>query len=88
MVYYMRTALDVEPTRKGVHMNSLAMIDTKQFLARMVELESKLKEQCVAINDSDDTKFSLVQTALKNRVLSQLVRDKGEGVEIEFKLVS
>ncbi len=87
MVYYMRTALDVELTRKGVHMNSLAMIDLKQFMTRMEDLEKKLKEQSIVVNDSDSTKFSLVQTALKNRVLSQLFKEKVEGVELEFKFV-
>ena len=87
MVYYMRTALDVEPTRKGVHMNSLAMIDLKQFMTRIEDLERGLKEQSIVINDGDNTKFSLVQTALKNRVLSQLFKEKIEGVELEFKFV-
>lgn len=86
MVYYLRAALDVELTRKGgVHMNSLAMIDLKQFIAKMEDLETRIKEQSTAVvSESESTKFSLVLTALKKKVLSQFYK-KDEGVELDFK---
>ena len=53
----------------------------------MEELEKKLKAQSIEINDGDSTQFNLVQQALKNRVLTQMFKEKVEGVELEFKFV-
>jgi len=48
-----------------LHTNGLAVIDLKKFSLAMIDLEHKLKEQSLSINDGDNTQFELVEKALK-----------------------